>query len=255
MVEKSNTEATIDIQQLWGLLRKNIISLVIWMLVGGILAFIISFIFMTPKYSATTDILVNQKVDNAQMQYNVQQADLQAINTYKDVLKKDVVLSPVLKQIRQQDNYKGNLEDLQNAISIENQTNSQVLSVTVLDKNAYTAADISNTIGSVFSKKIKKMMKVDNVTIVTKATADTTPVSPNKKLNILIGVVLGLIIGMAIIIIRDLLDTTVKDEKYLTNELGLVSLGAVSHMSKKTNRHAVSVLTNNGQSVMTRRRV
>lgn len=255
MVEKSNTEAVIDVQHLWGLLRKNIISLIIWMLVGGVLALLVSFVFMTPKYSATTDILVNQKVDNAQMQYNVQQADLQAINTYKDVLKKDVVLSPVLKQIRQQDNYKGSIEKLQKSITIENQTNSQVLSVTVTDKNAYTAADIANTIGNVFSKKIKKMMKVDNVTIVTKATADTIPVSPNKKLNIFIGIVLGLIIGAAVIIIRDLLDTTVKSEKYLTDELGLISLGAVSHMSKKTNRHAVSVLTRDGRSVASRRRV
>ncbi|WP_311408465.1 YveK family protein, partial [Liquorilactobacillus uvarum] len=130
----------------------------------------------------------------------------------------------------------------------------QVLSVKVTDKNAYTAADIANTIGSVFSKKIKKIMKVDNVTIVTKAIADTKPVFPNKLLNILIGVVLGLIISVAIIIIRNLNDTTVRDEKYLTDELGLISLGAISHMNKKTNRHAVSVLTDN-HNIVTRRRV
>ncbi|KRL04540.1 YveK family protein [Liquorilactobacillus oeni] len=254
MIEKANDEKNIDIRQLWGLLRKNIVSLVLWMLCGGVLAFLISFIFLTPKYSATTDILVNQKVDNAQIQYNIQQADLQAINTYKDVLKKDVILSPVLKQIRQQDNYKGNLDRLQDAISIENQTNSQVLSVTVTDKNAYTAADIANTISEVFSKKIKKMMKVNNVTVVTKASANTNPVFPNKKLNLLIGLVLGLLIGGTIVVIHSLLDTTVKDEKFLTDELELISLGAVSHMSKKTNRHAVSVLTNN-QSVALRRRV
>ncbi len=124
----------------------------------------------------------------------------------------------------------------------------------VTDKNAYTAADIANTIGSVFSKKIKKIMKVDNVTIVTKAIADTKPVFPNKLLNILIGVVLGLIISVAIIIIRNLNDTTVRDEKYLTDELGLISLGAISHMNKKTNRHAVSVLTDN-HNIVTRRRV
>lgn len=253
MVEKKSDETVIDLRQLWGLLRKNIVSLVVWMLVGGVLAFLVSFVFMTPKYSATTDILVNQKADNAQMQFNAQQADLQAINTYKDVLKKDVILSPVLKQIRQKDNYNGNLSQLQSSISIENQTNSQVLSVTVTDKNAYTAADVANTIGNVFSKKIKKMMKIDNVTVVTKAVADTKPVSPNKKLNILIGLVAGLIIGIAIVVMRSLFDTTVKDENFLTEELGLVSLGAVSHMSKKTNRHAVSVLTDNHNVAMRRR--
>ncbi|WP_311408466.1 YveK family protein, partial [Liquorilactobacillus uvarum] len=123
MIDRKSDETVIDLPQLWRLLRKNIVNLIVWMLAGGILAFLISFVFMTPKYSATTDILVNQKADNAQMQFNVQQADLQAINTYKDVLKKDVILDPVLKQIRQQDNYSGDIEKLQDAVSIENQTN------------------------------------------------------------------------------------------------------------------------------------
>ncbi|GAJ26246.1 tyrosine-protein kinase transmembrane modulator EpsC [Liquorilactobacillus sucicola DSM 21376 = JCM 15457] len=254
MIEQNNNETLIDIRQLGRLLRKNIISLIMWMVAGVLVSLIVSFVFMSPKYSATTDLLVSQKVNNEQIQFNIQQADLQAINTYKDVLKKDVILSPVLREIRRNNNYSGDLEDLAKAISIENQTNSQVISISVTDKNAYTAADIANTVGDVFSKKIKKMMKVDNVAVVTKATVDTEPVSPNKKINTLVGLLLGLIIGVAIIVVRSLLDTTVKDEKYLTDEIGLVSLGTISHMSKKTNRHAVSVLSS-GSKVAPRRRV
>ncbi|WP_281165673.1 YveK family protein [Liquorilactobacillus sicerae] len=242
MSEETNNETVIDLRQLVKLLWKNIWGIIAWGVIGILIALGVSFIFMTPKYSATIDLLVNQKVDNSALQYNVQQADLQAINTYKDVLTKPVILSPVLKQVKQQDNYAGSLADLESAVSISNETNSQVVSVTVTDTNAYTAADIANTIGKVFSKKIKKMMKVDNVTVVTKAKADTSPVSPIIKLNVLIGFVVGILIGIALIVVRDLLDTSVRDEKFLTEDLGLTSLGFVSHMSRSTSRHAVSVV-------------
>lgn len=156
MSEETNNETVIDLRQLGALLWKNIWGILIWGILGIILALGISFVFMTPKYSATIDLLVNQKVDNSALQYNAQQADLQAINTYKDVLTKPVILTPVLKQVKQQDNYTGSLSSLENSISITNETNSQVISVTVTDTNAYTAADLANTIGKVFSSKIKK---------------------------------------------------------------------------------------------------
>ncbi|MFT8477858.1 MAG: Wzz/FepE/Etk N-terminal domain-containing protein [Liquorilactobacillus sp.] len=242
MSEEVNNETVIDLRQLFVLLKKNYLRIILWGILGAIVAVIVSFVFMTPKYSASIDLLVNQKADNESLQYNVQQADLQAINTYKDVIQKPVILAPVVKELRQKDNYSGSVESLEKVVTISNETNSQVVTVTVTDTNAYTAADLANTIGKVFSQKIKKMMKVDNVTVVTKATANTTPVSPNKKLNLLIGIVVGLLIGIAIVVIKDLLDTTVRDEKFLVEELGLTSLGAISHIQSKKYRRVVNVV-------------
>lgn len=241
MNENINDETVIDLGRLFQLLKKGLVGIILWGIFGAIIASLVSFVFMTPKYSATTDILVNQKVDNVTAQYNVQQADLQVINTYKDVLTKPVILAPVLKLVRQTDNYQGSIGSLESAVSVSNTTNSQVVSVTVTDKNAYTASDIANAIAQVFSKKIKKMMKINNVTIVTEATPDTTPVSPNKKLNLLIGIVVGVLIGVAIIVLRDLMDTTVRDDKFLRDELGLSNLGTISHMGSKKYRKFVSV--------------
>lgn len=242
MSEEVNNETVIDLRQLFVLLKKNYLRIILWGVLGALVAVIVSFIFMTPKYSASIDLLVNQKASNQSLQYNVQQEDLQAINTYKDVIQKPVILAPVVKELRQKDNYAGSVESLEKLVAISNETNSQVVTVTVTDTNAYTAADLANTIGKVFSQKIKKMMKVDNVTVVTKATADTDPVSPNKKLNLLIGIVVGLLIGVAIVVIKDLLDTTVRDEKFLVEELGLTSLGAISHIQSKKYRRVVNVV-------------
>ena len=195
-------ENIIDFSRIIDAAQKNIVGIIIWGVVGLAVSLMVSFFVMTPKYNSTVDILVNQKNNNSAVQFNVQQADLQAINTYKDVLKKSVILTPVLKTIKEKDNYQGNLEKLQESIKITNQTNSQVISVTVTDTNAYVAADIANTMGTVFTREIKKMMKVDNVTVVNKAVVNTNPVSPRKKLNAFLGLVIGLFIGTAIVIDR-----------------------------------------------------
>lgn len=250
---KENEETVIDLGRLLLTLKKNLFSIIAWAVVGLIISLVVLFIFIEPKYSATTDILVNQKNDNIQTQYAAQQADLGAVTTYEDILKRSVILSPVLKEVRARDNYKGSLGDLQKSVSVSNETNSKIISVTVTDKDAYTAADIANTVAKTFKEKIVKMMKIDNVTIVSTAKPNATPVFPKKTLGALVGIVLGALIGIAIAIVRELTDKTVKDMEFLTDEVGLTSLGTVFHIEDDDAFAAVEVLNENREATRTKR--
>lgn len=250
---KENEETVIDLGRLLLTLKKNLFSIIAWAVVGLIISLVVLFIFIEPKYSATTDILVNQKNDNIQTQYAAQQADLGAVTTYEDILKRSVILSPVLKEVRARDNYKGSLGDLQKSVSVSNETNSKIISVTVTDKDAYTAADIANTVAKTFKEKIVKMMKIDNVTIVSTAKPNATPVFPKKTLGALVGIVLGALIGIAIAIVRELTDKTVKDMDFLTDEVGLTSLGTVFHIEDDDAFAAVEVLNENREATRTKR--
>lgn len=250
---KENEETVIDLGRLLLTLKKNLFSIIAWAVVGLIISLVVLFIFIEPKYSATTDILVNQKNDNVQTQYAAQQADLGAVTTYEDILKRSVILSPVLKEVRARDNYKGSLGDLQKSVSVSNETNSKIISVTVTDKDAYTAADIANTVAKTFKEKIVKMMKIDNVTIVSIAKPNATPVFPKKTLGALVGIVLGALIGIAIAIVRELTDKTVKDMDFLTDEVGLTSLGTVFHIEDDDAFAAVEVLNENREATRTKR--
>lgn len=250
---KENEETVIDLGRLLLTLKKNLFSIIAWAVVGLIISLVVLFIFIEPKYSATTDILVNQKNDNVQTQYAAQQADLGAVTTYEDILKRSVILSPVLKEVKARDNYKGSLGDLQKSVSVSNETNSKIISVTVTDKDAYTAADIANTVAKTFKEKIVKMMKIDNVTIVSSAKPNATPVFPKKTLGALVGIVLGALIGVTIAIVRELTDKTVKDMDFLTDEVGLTSLGTVFHIEDDDSFAVVEVLNKNREATRTKR--
>ncbi|MGX7030441.1 GNVR domain-containing protein [Vagococcus zengguangii] len=54
------------------------------------------------------------------------------------------------------------------------------------------------------------MLNIDKVSILSEATLNRQPVSPNTKLNLLIGTILGLMLGLGISFILKLLDKTVK---------------------------------------------
>lgn len=258
---------TIDLHRLMVLCRKHIKMLIIWTLLAGILGFVIAQFVVVPQYTATTEILVNQKHtnDNNGQAYNNQQADIQMINTYKDIITNQVILSKASKQLKNPvhvikparkavyrtnadgtrrlikeaqpavverggKSYNLSTDELKKAISVQNQQNSQVFSLQIKTDDPQESAVVANTVANVFRQQIKKIMSVNNVTIVSRASTPDTPSFPNKKLFALAGAVLGLVLSFLYILIGDLIDTSIHDDEYLTNELGLTNLGHVNHI-------------------------
>ena len=82
-------------------------------------------------------------------------------------------------------------------------------------------------------KKIYDIMNVDNVTILTAGTPNTNPASPNKPFNIAVGVLLGLMVGVGIVFLRELTDKRIKTERFITEQLGITVLGSVKETNKE----------------------
>lgn len=222
-------EEEISLLDLWQMLKKHLRIIVKMTLVGGFLAGFYSFLLATPIYQASTDILVNRSADSRDNNLFAQDinASLQLINTYSDVIRNDVVLKPVVRTLGTRET----AEELREKITVESKNNSQVFTIAVKDENPSRAAHIANVVAKEFNHQIKKMMKIDNVTIISKATTPRHAVSPRKALNLLVGLVVGMGIGLAIAFIRELADNTVKSEDFITEELGWTSLGQVARFS------------------------
>lgn len=246
-------EQTINIEQIFSILRKYRRLILSSTVVCTLLAVIVTFFLITPQYSASTELLVNRKQStDAGAQWNQVQTDVQMINTYKDLITKPVIMDTVEKKVKQGNNQKLDDAAIADMISISNNQNSQVFSITAKADNAYMAADIANTTAQTFQKKAPKIMSgTDNVSIISEAKPDLTPVAPKKKLNVLIGLLLGVLLGVALAFLRELTDKTVKDEIFLTEELSLTSLGVVNNISEKD--LIKKAVVNVGTSRLTRR--
>ena len=77
-------EQTINIEQIFSILRKYRRLILSSTVVCTLLAIIVTFFLITPQYSASTELLVNRKQStDAGAQWNQVQTDVQMINTYK----------------------------------------------------------------------------------------------------------------------------------------------------------------------------
>jgi capsular polysaccharide biosynthesis protein len=192
---------------------------------------IVSFFFITPIYQTSTQILVNQKIQGEKnIQYSEVQTNLQLTNTYKEIIKSPVILDQVKK------NLKLNISTgaLNKMVNVENQKDSQIIAITVQDKDAKLARDIANTTAEVFKSEIAKIMSIDNVTILSKAevTEGQSPIKPNKMLNVAIAFVVGLMASVGLVFLLNYLDNTLKKEEDIERLLGVPVLGVVSRMEE-----------------------
>lgn len=265
MENSTKTENTIDLRRLWMLLRTHIWAIIAWVVGLGAVGFVLAAFVVEPKYTSTTQILVNQKrsAADAGQAYNAQQADVQVINTYKDIVTSPVILKDASKWIKNPTEvvkpakkakyriladgtkklvspaeravvrragrgYNVSAKEMQKAVSVTTQQQSQVFTISAKSNDPEKAQAIANAVAQTFKNKIKSIMNVNNVTIVSPA-ARGTKTFPRTSLFTLAGIVLGLIISIALIVLRDSFNTTVRDDDYLTKELGLTNLGHVSH--------------------------
>ncbi|ALV21548.1 YveK family protein [Carnobacterium antarcticum] len=221
-------EEEISLSELFGILKKRMTMIISLGLVALILAAVFTFFIATPKYNSTTQILVNRTTESAEgMQLNDINTNVQMINTYKDIIKGPVILNEVSGKL------KGNLTtaQLSEKIEIATQDNSQVFSLTVTDEDPFLAAEIANEVATTFQNEIGNIMNVDNVTIISEAIPNNNQISPNNPLNLVIGLLVGLMLGVGAAFLLEFMDTTVRDEQFIINDLGWTSLGSVSEMS------------------------
>ena len=244
---QQNSSKFSDIGEILGILRKRK-NVIIWTtVICAVLTLFISLFVITPKYSSSTDILVNRKMDSNQIVNAPQaqiQADVQMISTYKDIITSPTILNTVSQKLAE-DGYNVSANQLKKEIKISNQQNSQVFTVSVKTDNPRLAAETANTIANVFKTKVKKIMSINNVSILSRADANTKPVSPKIGLNTLLSIVIGIILGLVFAFIFDVLDRTVTDESFITENLGLNDLGIISEIPA----NKVKKLISSGRSV------
>lgn len=269
--QQNNEEVTIDLHRLFILIRKHIISILIWMIGLGLIAYGVSEYVLVPKYTASTQLLVNRKTTDANQAYTNQQADINAVTTYKDIITSNVILkgaskylanpvtlvkkaTPAKKAVyktndngtrtlvkkavkakpavykRESKSYSISPSELASAVSVTTTTSSQVFTLSATAETPAKAQAIANAVAKEFKEQIPKIMDVNNVTIVAEA-AKGTKSYPKVKMITMVGVLSGLVISLLIIIIKDLSDTTVREDSFMTNELGLTNLGEIAHIT------------------------
>ncbi|MGM0214853.1 YveK family protein [Enterococcus sp. AZ109] len=229
MVHKSNFINVIRI------IKKRLWIIIVGGFLGVAIASAITFFVMPPVYSSSTQLIVNANSaedPGANLQTNVN-GNVLMINTYKDMILGDLVLEAVSDELEETYQYRISIDELHQCLAINQSEDSQIFRIVATAEKPRDAAMVANTTAAVFQEKAQEILKVSTVTITSKGRVPQNPISPNRKLNILLGLITGLMFGSAFCFLLELIDKTVKDQWYVEEYLGIPILGETSELSKK----------------------
>lgn len=223
-MKMENTEYEIDLREIFDILLNRWLMIVSMTLGAAIVAGIVSFFILTPKYETSTTMIVSYKQDQGSlMNYNELQMSQKLVATYSQIAKSERIADKVIEKL----DLDLSATELNEKITVSQVESTEILKVSVKDEDPELAALIANTEADIFKEEINNMMEVDNVSTIDVAKVPENPVSPNKMMNIAIATVLGLMVGVGITFVLEFLDRTYKVPTDIERHLGLPILGAI----------------------------
>lgn len=223
-------EQEIDLIELSKKIVKHLPMIIIFSIIVGAASFLLSKFVITPKYDSNTTMIVsnsNQNNDPNNPQTNVELGQIQAnkalISTYSEIVKSKGIAERVINNLGLDMDY----EEFSSKVSIEPVKDTQIISVKVVDTIPERAMDIANETANIFKSSIGEIMNVDNVQILDGAILPEEPSSPNIKKNTAIGIILGFVLGVAVVLFKEIADSSIKSSEEVTEYFDIPVIGIV----------------------------
>lgn len=217
----------IDLRDIWRIIKKGKWILISLPLIAMLTSAIISFFVLTPRYEASTTLMVGKTYAGQEaammLQYNDILTANQLVKTYSQIAKSRTVVEQVMRSEKIDTTY----GSLSQGIDVKPVKDTQLIQITVQDVNPQRAARLANVTAIVFMDKVVEIMKVDNVNIIDHAVVPGAPIKPNKKLNVIIAGVVGFMAALGIIFLLEFLDRTIKTREDIQRHLDLPVLGVI----------------------------
>lgn len=216
----------IDLGELFGLLLHRILPISICGLVLGVVAFAISMFVLVPQYESTTKVYILNKQTNNTITYSDTQLATQLTKDYGELIASRYVLERVIAEQGLDSTYEG----LKARVRVENTRDTRIIGITVKDSDPVRAQYIANAIRDVSAEHIKTVMDIEAVNIVDKANLPKEPVEPSVMKWTAMGVILGAVGCIAFVVIKFMLDDTIKYSEDIEKYLGLSTLALIPVM-------------------------
>jgi len=227
---KENKEIGIDVVQLFKVLWKKKIAIILTAIVAALVAFGVSSFILTPEYSSTTRIYVvnRNQSENAGLTNQDLQAGTYLVKDYKEIILSQDVLEKVISNLKLEQSGKGLSKKIQVTVPVD----TRIVSIVVKDDQPEEASRIANALREVAAEKIIKVTRVSDVTTLEEARPALTPSSPNIRRNTLLAFLAGGAVMVILILLLELLDDRVKRPEDVEEVMQVALLGIVPDLDK-----------------------
>lgn len=214
--------------ELLQLMRKRWYLLVVFPLVLGIAAGVYCWGFMSNDYTSSVSLYVLSKSEDSSTN-SPSSSDM----TASQQLANDIAVLAETNRVTEATAHELGMDNLNGFdVQVSSATTNRVITLSVTGKRADSVALVANQLAQETADVAVEVMDLRAVNIVEQAQVPTSPSGPNRLMYTAVAVLAGLFIAIAIIVLLDLLDTTVKTNEELEEMFGLPVLGNMPTVKK-----------------------
>ena len=218
-----NDEVEIDIGHILSILWEKILVIIATGIIVGLAGFLVSKFLITPKYESETKLYVLNGANDSATTLSDVQLSTQLTKDYQIL----VTSAPVMNQVIKELGLNMKASELASTISVDTPSDTRVLQITVTSDDPKRAKDIADKVAQVSSKKICDIMKIEQVNVIEEGSMSEEPAVDTVQKWTLIGLALGIVLSCAVIIIRSMLDDTVKTTEDVEKYFDLSTLAVI----------------------------
>lgn len=203
----------LDLKELFSIFWNKKIQIILIIAIFAVIGFIYTIEFTTPMYSSSTTLVLassGNKETNADTNTTITATDItvnsKLVSTYSELVKSKNILRQVIANL----GIDINEATLRNNVGVTSVKNTELIEITVKDKNSDYAAQIANEIAKVFTEKVKEIYNINNIQVVDEAEKAASPSNINHSKDIVIFAFIGAVVAVAYVLIANMLDTTIK---------------------------------------------
>ena len=216
--------------ELLALLRKHLTLVVALPIACALIAAAYCWGFMPNEYTAEVSIYaLTKNTSQTTSEDGVTYSDLQSsqlpANDFAELAKNAQVRANTAAAL--------GMEDLSGYdISVTSSTTTRILKVQVTGSDPENAALIANKLATEIGETAVRVMGIEAVNVVNEAQTPTQPSGPRRALYTLVALLAGLFAAIAIVVLRDMLDTTVRSAEDVEELLGVAVIGRFPYEKK-----------------------
>lgn len=175
-----------------------------------------------PEYKSRATIILSSDKSKTTVQNEIT-ANKNLIDTYTEVVKSHRVLDRVISE----NNLADSFETLSTKISVSSLKNTEIISISVVDKEAYRSYEIANWVADIFKEEISQIYNDTSVNILDHAVEPRGPYNIDVVKQEIIYTVAGIVLGGGIILVLFYFDRTIKTTEQIDEIFKLPIFGQV----------------------------
>lgn len=208
---------SIDLVQILLALKKRIVFILLAALLGAVISYGYTTQFVTPKYQASIQMIVNARPETVNSVTQTTVGDITSaqnlVATYAAVIKSNRVMEHVDKTLGLNMGWK-RINDM---VTVRPVNDTPVINLIVTCTDPELARQIVTAISEFAPEKIVEAVEAGSCRVISDADYSGTPISPNVKNNIYIGFLLGAVLASAVVVFLYMLDDAIYSEDQLSD--------------------------------------